>query len=526
MNLDIEVGSGTLDSVEDDYDGGSTDYFIEMTLDGTTFRSDTITASATNTAAEYATALNGNSDFSASFTASSSVVATAVAEVFTITMTGTAAAGAAAGDVLTFTDGTTTINSAALGATPTDNDAAAALNTAINANANFSSTVAGAVITVTRATAGAFDESNYAITNTTNSGNVASAVAVTTQGEDAQDTIVIENKETGTANASTFTNIGFRHIDQALGTVTAAAYAGVTSLANTGATNNETNGRDNSAAGNNKDAAATNTLNGNFGARDNDASFVNGAKNTITLQEANVVKFGTDAMSSSMQTYMATQGQTGGTFSLSGADVEFFEVNANSGLVQNKQNMDFETKQSYAISVTYTDKNGQTFTDEVTLNLTDNTADNVQHIADVDMSTQGGAASAISILMLPLTRFLVHKRNWVRFRTGWSITLTTCLCLMLTETSRGRIVDADFARETSELSKQQILAQAATSMLAQANQSKQVYWHCFSKLKNFIKTKRALPRGRPFLCDFSKPSIKAVCHSCCGYIINPEAMTR
>ncbi len=44
---------------------------------------------------------------------------------------------------------------------------------------------------------------------------------------------------------------------------------------------------------------------------------------------------------------------------------------------------------------------------------------------------------------------------------------------MLTETSRGRIVDADFASETTQLSKQQILAQVATSMLAQANQSKQ-----------------------------------------------------
>ena len=44
---------------------------------------------------------------------------------------------------------------------------------------------------------------------------------------------------------------------------------------------------------------------------------------------------------------------------------------------------------------------------------------------------------------------------------------------MLTEQSVGRIVDADFATETSELSKQQILAQAATSMLAQANQQAQ-----------------------------------------------------
>ena len=39
--------------------------------------------------------------------------------------------------------------------------------------------------------------------------------------------------------------------------------------------------------------------------------------------------------------------------------------------------------------------------------------------------------------------------------------------------ARGRILDADFAKETSELTKHQILTQAATSMLAQANQSKQ-----------------------------------------------------
>lgn len=39
--------------------------------------------------------------------------------------------------------------------------------------------------------------------------------------------------------------------------------------------------------------------------------------------------------------------------------------------------------------------------------------------------------------------------------------------------AKGRIMDADFAKETSELTKNQILSQAATSMLAQANQSKQ-----------------------------------------------------
>jgi flagellin len=39
-----------------------------------------------------------------------------------------------------------------------------------------------------------------------------------------------------------------------------------------------------------------------------------------------------------------------------------------------------------------------------------------------------------------------------------------------TNASRGRIMDADFATETSNLSRTQILQQAGTAMVAQANQ--------------------------------------------------------
>ena len=45
---------------------------------------------------------------------------------------------------------------------------------------------------------------------------------------------------------------------------------------------------------------------------------------------------------------------------------------------------------------------------------------------------------------------------------------------VMTEQALGRIMDADFATESTALSKAQILNQAATSMLAQANQSKQL----------------------------------------------------
>ena len=45
--------------------------------------------------------------------------------------------------------------------------------------------------------------------------------------------------------------------------------------------------------------------------------------------------------------------------------------------------------------------------------------------------------------------------------------------VMNTQQSKGRISDADMAEESVNLSKSQILQQAATAMLAQANQSMQ-----------------------------------------------------
>jgi flagellin len=42
-----------------------------------------------------------------------------------------------------------------------------------------------------------------------------------------------------------------------------------------------------------------------------------------------------------------------------------------------------------------------------------------------------------------------------------------------TEASKSHILDTDFAMETTNLTRTQILQQAATSMLAQANASKQ-----------------------------------------------------
>ena len=121
-------------------------------------------------------------------------------------------------------------------------------------------------------------------------------------------------------------------------------------------------------------------------------------------------------------------------------------------------------------NITITSTASDKFVDNIALSVTAN----VDHLADVNVSTQAGAARAVTILDQALDTLSSSqaKLGAIQNRLSHNIdNLSTGA--MLTETARGRIMDADFARETSELSKQQILGQAATSMLAQANQSKQ-----------------------------------------------------
>jgi flagellin len=108
------------------------------------------------------------------------------------------------------------------------------------------------------------------------------------------------------------------------------------------------------------------------------------------------------------------------------------------------------------------------------LTVTDDPADNTTHIDNVNLGTQAGSASAVTILDTAINQISSSqaKLGAIQNRLQYNID-NLSKASMLTQTAKGRIMDADFASETSELSKQQILSQAATSMLAQANQSKQ-----------------------------------------------------
>ena len=64
------------------------------------------------------------------------------------------------------------------------------------------------------------------------------------------------------------------------------------------------------------------------------------------------------------------------------------------------------------------------------------------------------------------------------------------------EASRSRIMDADYAVETSELARTQIIQQAGTAMLAQANQLPQ---SVLALIQWEDQTKKMAPSGAIFL---------------------------
>jgi flagellin len=92
----------------------------------------------------------------------------------------------------------------------------------------------------------------------------------------------------------------------------------------------------------------------------------------------------------------------------------------------------------------------------------------------VSVETLAGANASLALIDSAIQTISKFRSSFgaVENRIDASISNLTTLKVN-TEAAQSRIQDADFAQETSNLTKAQILSQAATSMLAQANASKQ-----------------------------------------------------
>ena len=95
-------------------------------------------------------------------------------------------------------------------------------------------------------------------------------------------------------------------------------------------------------------------------------------------------------------------------------------------------------------------------------------------IAELDVSTQGGASIAISAVDAALENVMAAQARSGAYqnRLDYAINVLSESVENITA-SRSRIQDTDYALEATNLAKAQIISQAATAMLAQANQSQQ-----------------------------------------------------
>jgi flagellin len=93
---------------------------------------------------------------------------------------------------------------------------------------------------------------------------------------------------------------------------------------------------------------------------------------------------------------------------------------------------------------------------------------------DLDLTTQDSASAVLAVIDAALTSLSAGRGDLgaVQNRLESTVNNMTTTSTNLNE-ARSRIEDADFSAETTKLAKAQILAQASTAMLAQANQSQQ-----------------------------------------------------
>jgi flagellin len=101
-------------------------------------------------------------------------------------------------------------------------------------------------------------------------------------------------------------------------------------------------------------------------------------------------------------------------------------------------------------------------------------SDNGLKIADINIDTSAGSANAIVAIDAA-----IETVSAAQARSGAYTNRLESVIDNLTESnqnmsaSRSRILDTDYATETTNLARSQIISQAATAMLAQANQSSQ-----------------------------------------------------
>jgi flagellin len=95
-------------------------------------------------------------------------------------------------------------------------------------------------------------------------------------------------------------------------------------------------------------------------------------------------------------------------------------------------------------------------------------------VAQISLASQSGASAALSVIDSALEYVNAERSKLGAVENRLTHTVDNLTNIVTnTQASRSRILDTDYAAETTELARAQIIQQAATAMLAQANQQPQ-----------------------------------------------------
>jgi len=134
----------------------------------------------------------------------------------------------------------------------------------------------------------------------------------------------------------------------------------------------------------------------------------------------------------------------------------------------------FSSTQTFSINSSNADVTSTTGTTEVGFfSNRDNKAE-LQSVADIDLSTAENAAKAITVIDVALQKISQARGNLGAMSNRLDSTISNLTNISgSVQAAKSQVMDADFAAESTQLARGQILSQAATAMLAQANSSKQ-----------------------------------------------------
>jgi flagellin len=122
------------------------------------------------------------------------------------------------------------------------------------------------------------------------------------------------------------------------------------------------------------------------------------------------------------------------------------------------------------ISVKYGENSTAGATLAATGLLERNATEGAGSVASVDISTQAGAQKAIGIIDKAIDQVNASRSDLGAANNRLDFTVSNLSNISeKTSAARSRITDADFASETANLSRAQVLQQAASAMLAQSN---------------------------------------------------------